>query len=223
MPLPKKPARPRWKRLAASLAAATVVMGSGTVALTQLHYLIGERVVQVVDGDTFFIANRQAIRLFGLDAPELGNCLADKAKTELSKLIYHKRIFLREPLADKTGRVMALVYVDGKLVNEILVREGLAEYLRQGESETPALKAANDYARSQHLGIFSSLCSQTQPPDPKCDIKGNYDAHQAKNIYFLPNCANYVQVEIKKYQGDRWFCTEKEAVSAGFTKSPTCR
>ena len=78
-------------------------------------------------------------------------------------------------------------HIDYGPINRIFISEahkmivqGLAEYQRQGESETATLKAANDYARKNKLGIFSLLCTQVIPPDPKCSIKGNFDAQIAQ-------------------------------------------
>ena len=118
---------------------------------------------------------------------------------------------------------MALVYIDGLFVNEFMIKNGFASSTREAGVETVAVKAANDYARANKIGIYSPLCTQTEPPDPKCNIKGNYDYQQRQKIYFLPSCGYYSMVEIKKYQGDAWFCTQKEAQKAGFTKSASCQ
>lgn len=182
----------------------------------------GELVVEVVDGDTFIIENRQPIRLYGLDAPELENCYGKEAKEKLKQLVFEKRVLVKEPLSDKTGRVMALVYVDGVLVNELMVKEGYGVYRRQAGSATDLLKAANEYARENSLGIFSSECYQKEPEDGKCNIKGNIEEREGRKIYFLPECANYDQVIIEKFQGESWFCSEKEAKEEGFSKSATC-
>ncbi len=183
---------------------------------------LGEEVVEVVDGDTFFIGNRQPIRLYGVDAPAVEYCMGKEAKTELTNLIAGKTVVLKEPLSDHTGRVMALVYVDGTLVNEIIIRKGLALYKRQAGSETETMKQANDYARANNLGIFSPECYQQVPPDPNCAIKGNYHEGKRSWVYVRPDCRYYDQVMIEKNFGERWFCSEAEALKAGFAPSDTC-
>lgn len=210
-----------WKKIIAS-AIALATVSSGAFTVKNLPYFVGEKVVEVVDGDTFIIANRQPMRLFGLNAPELSFCLGIESKQALSSLIAGKKVIIREPLSDGRGRVMALVYLDGVLVNEVMIRTGLAQYKRQGESETARLKSASDYARDNNIGIYSSLCRQTEPPDSRCAIKGNFDEQKGKKFYFLPDCRSYSLVVIQKHQGDDWFCTEKEAKAAGFAKSPDC-
>ena len=200
--------------------SAALVTGSAALVLP---YYIGEKVVEVVDGDTFFISNRQPIRLYGVDAPELTYAYGQQAKTALTKLVLGKRVILREPLSDGRGRVMALVYVDGKLVNEYLVKNGLAVYRRQAGSETQVMKAANAYARENHLGIFAPDCYQFSPPDPKCPVKGNIDDRTREKLYIPVGCPVYNQVVIEKNMGETWFCSENQALKAGFSKSPSCR
>jgi endonuclease YncB( thermonuclease family) len=218
----KKAKFPTWKKLLA-VALATATIGVGSLAVKSLPYYIGEDVLEVVDGDTFFIkANHQPIRLYGVNAPELGFCLGDESRRALSNLILRKKVFLRNPFADGSGRVMALVYADGKLVNEIMVRAGLVDY-RQGGPESTALKVANDYARENKIGIFSEKCYQTVPPNPKCSIKGNDDEYKKQKVYFTQSCGFYTLVDVQLYRGDAWFCTEAEAIKAGFTKAQSCK
>jgi len=183
-----------------------------------------EKVVEVIDGDTFIIENRQPIRLFGIDAAEMGNCYSQEAKDELSRLILNKKIHLKEPLSDGRGRVMALVYQDGVLINEQLVRNGFAFYQHQGGSESENIQKANEYARENHIGIFGPTCYQKEPPDPKCVIKGDVNEREHRNKYYYPpGCRFYNNVIVEKYFGEDWFCSEKEAQKAGFTLAPGCQ
>lgn len=218
----KKHTVPRWKKLlVAGLAAATV--GGGALATGNLPYLKGEKVIEVVDGDTFIIENKQPIRLYGINAPDLKNCMGNDSKRALSTLILGKRVQLREPVTDRgTRRVMALVYQNGTLINEVMIRAGLAQYYGEGQSQAERMKNANVYARGNNIGIYSPRCYQTEPPNPNCAIKGNFNDYSDKKEYFTPACDHYGQVIILKYQGDDWFCTEAEARKAGFTKSDTC-
>lgn len=196
----------------------------GALATGNLPYLKEEKVIEVVDGDTFIIENHQSIRLYGLNAPELENCMGQDAKHALSSLILDKRVQLREPVADQgTRRVMTLVYSDEKLINEVMIRAGFAEYENQAGSQKARMGAANTYARENHIGIFGPECYKPDPPNPTCTIKGNFDTTRYKKIYYLSQCNGYHQTFILKYQGDDWFCTEKEVQAAGFEKSETCK
>jgi len=216
---PKRNIVSSGKKLAAAAAAAVI---TGTTAFS-LPYFIGQKVISVIDGDSFKIVNDQTIRLASLDAPEAKLCGGKEATVALSKKILGKRVILRDEKSDRFGRIIALVYLpDGTLVNEYLVKYGFAQTTTEAGDENPRVKAANDYARENKLGIFGEECSPTRPPSKNCLIKGNYNYHDRDNLYFTRDCRHYEKVLVKKYQGDQWFCSEKEAQKAGFTKSPTC-
>jgi endonuclease YncB( thermonuclease family) len=53
------------------------------------------------------------------------------------------------------------------------------------------------------------------PPEPVCNIKGNVNSSGSK-IYHLPGGSLYQRTNINVDEGDRWFCTTKEAEGAGF-------
>ncbi|MFN8440618.1 MAG: thermonuclease family protein [Caldilineaceae bacterium] len=52
-------------------------------------------------------------------------------------------------------------------------------------------------------------------PDPSCAIKGNVNSKKDK-IYHMPGWRDYKRTNINPNEGDRWFCTEEEALAAGF-------
>ena len=81
------------------------------------------------------------------------------------------------------------------------------------------VKAANDYARNNHIGVYSPRCYQPDPPNPKCPVKGNIDDRTGEKQYLTPDCRHYSKVIIEKYMGEEYFCSEKEAREAGFVKS----
>ncbi len=208
------------------LIAALVIFAGGFFLGWGLRPQTGTlyKVVEIVDGDTFFIANHQLIRLDGLDAPELTNCYGQQSKAGLAKIIEGKSVELREIKIDHYGnRILATVYLDGKIINEPLIKNGFAVYQGAGISNTASLKAANDFARENHLGIFSQECYQVTPPDPNCAIKGNLDRHGAGPVFYPPGCREYSHVAVELYLGDTWFCSPAVAQKAGFALSPTCR
>lgn len=133
-----------------------------------------------------------------------------------------KKVILRDVKTDRYGRIMALVYVDGLLVNEFLIKNGLAASSREGGEENEKIKAANDFARENRLGIFSSDCYQAEPLDSKCPIKGNINDVTKEKEYFVPACRHYSKVIVEKHTGETWFCSEKGAREAGFTLQSDC-
>ncbi len=184
-----------------------------------------DKVVEVVDGDTFFIQNRQPIRLYGVNAPEVGNCYGQESQAELEKMILNKEVRLTGLQTDQYGRVAADVFLeDGTNVNLHMVEGGYAVYVRAYDQNIDRIKEAGNLARENKIGIFSPTCFQREPENPKCKIKGNLDEKSPNRKYYLkPSCAYYDSVIIEKYLGEQWFCTENEATLAGFTKSPNCK
>ena len=62
----------------------------------------------------------------------------------------------------------------------------------------------------------------TPPPAPTdCVIKGNIN-WEGEKIYHLPGCASYDRTKIDESRGERWFCSEEEAVAAGWRKAKNC-
>ncbi|KKU56701.1 MAG: Thermonuclease family protein [Candidatus Amesbacteria bacterium GW2011_GWA2_47_11] len=211
------------KKLGAVVLTAVVVAGSA-LAVKNISFVDPrETVYKIADGDTFILEqNKQTVRLFGIDAPEKDNCYGPESYSRLGKLLKKGKVQLKEPVVDKFGRIVALVYVDGKFINEIMIREGFAAYRSEPGSGKEAMKAAHEYAKTQKLGIYSSACTDDTPPDPKCPIKGNHDLDRDEFLYLTPDCPYYSLVTIRRFEGDRWFCTGKEAESAGFKVSSAC-
>ena len=201
-------------------------------------------VVRVSDGDTFTFSDGRRIRLLGVNAPELGKCLGEEAKQRLSQLVLGKHVRLKDVSHDDYGRILASVIVDYQpfdrwmaylyhrfirkdyyknlaMINQVMVEEGLGLYHNSGGQYTGVLRSASQVARTGKLGIFSELCTPTVSPIAGCSIKGNI--RDGKKTYFLPTCGNYEDVIVSTSFGDEWICTESQAQTKGFTKSPTCR
>lgn len=184
------------------------------------------KVIGVIDGDTVVLENKTRLRLRQIDAPELENCGGEQAKQFLSTLVNGKSIIIEEQIPDQTGRAIALIYVDSTLVNEKLLEAGWARYHSDQTTKTIILKKVANEAKTNKLGIFSPFCLQeTNLKNPNCIIKGNLENKEksGRKLYYLPNCAQYKFVLVEKDLGESWFCTEKEAIKAGYIKAGTCK
>jgi len=97
------------------------------------------RVLNVIDGDTVIIDDdrKSLVRYLGIDTPEIayqgspGDPVSQEAWDYNIKLVQDKRVKLEfdEETYDVYGRILAYVYVDDLLVNEELLKEGLATVL----------------------------------------------------------------------------------------------
>lgn len=182
------------------------------------------RVVEVHDGDTFTLKDGQRVKLLGVNAPELGNCLADKATDKLKSFVLDKVVELREEKRDTYGRRMGLVYIGNILVNKEMLGSGLARPDYTKNSQNEVLKTAYKQASDEKLGIHSSVCKKVdaKPTNPKCVIKGNIDKASWDKYYHLPSCRHYNQIVLDLDLGEGFFCTEAEASAAGFRLAPDC-
>jgi len=88
-----------------------------------------EKVIEVIDGDTFKTGRGETVRLLGINTPEMSEPGGDIAKDFLTFLILNKHVRLAKDKTDKDdyNRLLRYVYIDGKFVNGELVRMGYAE------------------------------------------------------------------------------------------------
>lgn len=54
-----------------------------------------------------------------------------------------------------------------------------------------------------------------------CNIKGNISINTGEKIYHLPGMEYYNETIIRPEYGERWFCTEQEAIANGWRKAKT--
>jgi micrococcal nuclease len=127
---------------------------------------VSQRVERVIDGDTLMLEGHVRVRLIGVDTPETKHPhkpvqpLGPEA-TEFTRRQVEGRdvtlAFDRER-RDRYGRVLAYVYVDGKLLNEEIIRAGFSRAQTQYKFErVMALRfqQAEDEAREAGRGIWS--------------------------------------------------------------------
>ena len=119
--------------------------------------------VAVSDGDTFSLTVDgvpERIRLIGIDAPEVGECQADRSTEALEVLLLFATDIVL--VADRTdrdryGRLLRYVEADGVSVNEALVRYGLAlsRPYPPDTARQDALDRAQTTAESEQLGLWN--------------------------------------------------------------------
>ena len=176
-------------------------------------------ITRVIDGDTAVSQEGDYFRLAGIDAPEYPEgCLSLKAKERLEEIVLDKTTKVEILEKDHFGRSLVFLFLDDILINKVLVEEGFAKVTNDKLDYSPVLIKAEQEAKKIQKGIWSSLCSQ----QGECVIKGNVRKDNQTKVYHLSDCYNYEKVIIDESQGDKWFCSEEEAIKAGFTKSQDC-
>lgn len=189
-----------------------------------VYFFISNRqkytVTSVPDGDSLDLASGQRIRLLGLDAPERGRCMSVEARSALEMMTKGRQVRLSDTVTDDYGRTLANVFVGNTLVNNEMVKRGLAKFHSGKNTQYDKIQPSHEEAKREKRGIYSDLCRSTDPTTP-CTIKGNI--RDGKKYYYPPACKQYKQVIIDKSFGDTWFCSPDEATAAGFLKSPVCK
>ncbi len=72
----------------------------------------------------------------------------------------------------------------------------------------------------EQLSSRNSPSPVTSVTEPECKIKGNISWNNGKKLYHLPGMEDYKSTQIDFDRGERWFCTESEAINAGWQKAP---
>lgn len=196
--------------------------------------VVASDMVRVVDGDTLDIGNTR-FRLHGIDAPEAGQtCMAagggawpcgKEAIRKIEQMLIHGQVACEPKGRDLYGRTIAICMVEGRNINAEMVSSGFAWAFRRYSDDYVGLEGE---ARRGHVGVWQANtetpwdfrakkwdAALTQTPDRKCPIKGNINRKNEK-IYHTPWSRDYEKTKIDVARGERWFCSEDEAIEAGW-------
>jgi micrococcal nuclease len=199
-------------------------------------------VTNVVDGDTIDVligGQELRVRYIGIDTPETVDprrpveCFGREASERNRQLVEGKSVGLERDVSetDQYGRLLRYVWVDGRMVNAALVEEGYATATTYPPDVRYATMFAALEARAREAGRgLWSACAAPQPSPAAggpCDfsgsdepvIKGNISYSTGEKIYHVPGGYYYDDTVIDEAKGERWFCTEAEAIAAGWRKS----
>ena len=193
-------------------------------------------VTRVIDGDTFEVASGQKVRMIGIDTPEISGdntpeCYGSEAAIEVKSLLENQEVFLQKDVSetDKYGRLLRYVYLDELFINEYLVNTGYAyaaDYPPDSKYKN-TFAVAEQSAKNAQRGLWSQCADENQiqgttdTAPTGCDIKGNI-SWTGDKIYHLHTCQYYSQTEIDTSAGEKYFCTEQEALDAGWRKASNC-
>jgi endonuclease YncB( thermonuclease family) len=198
----------------------------------------------VTDGDTVVIRNTR-IYLHGIDAPESAQVCEDANNQEyrcgqaaaiaLSDHIGEANISCEPKDTDRYGRTVAVCRKEAEDLNAWMVTQGhamafqrySADYIGQ-EKEARTRKRGlwagtfedpSDWRRRKRGGRGETLPGAEMPRATQeaitCTIKGNI-SRSGDRIYHLPESRDYARVMIDEQAGERMFCSEAEALAAGW-------
>jgi micrococcal nuclease len=205
--------------------------------------LIPAEVIRVVDGDTVKIkvdGKEETVRLLLIDTPETVHPskpvqpFGPEASSFTKELLTGKEIQLEMDIGerDKYGRLLAYIYVDGQMVNELLLKKGLArvayvyepntKYVddfyaiqKQAQQEEVGIWSIENYATDQGYKDEKAVIQENPKKDNEgtsngCTIKGNINS-KGEKIFHTEASPSY-----KVTKPEAMFCTEAEAIEAGY-------
>jgi endonuclease YncB( thermonuclease family) len=211
-----------WLALAPSFPAASADL-AGTRA-------------QIIDGDTIELSGT-TICVNGIDAPEMGQrCRGGPrsfgpcgkvAADALAELVQDTELRCEVHGHDHYDRAIATCFADGRDIGRAMVRQGMARaFVRYSE----VYADAEQEARAGERGLWKTQwqapwdyraerwdVAEQEAPEG-CPIKGNIGA-DGDRIYHTPWGSQwYERTRISEAKGERWFCSEREALDAGWRR-----
>lgn len=214
-------------------------------------------ITKVTDGDTLKVkfdnGKKETIRLLCIDTPETVHRkkpvqpFGPEASSFTKKMLpIGKKVEVELGISerDKFGRLLAYVYVDGQMINKMLLEKGLARVAYvyapntthidefnaiQKEAQKKGVGiwsienyAANDFNTGPSTNSKHPKTNSTSPQNNSNDnkesnvgCKGKIKGNVNSKIYHVPDGDFYG----KATSNIVWFCTEKEAQENGFVKS----
>ncbi|WP_296425453.1 thermonuclease family protein [Yoonia sp.] len=186
--------------------------------------------LRVIDADTFDVGGVR-VRLFGIDAPELGQpCASDGREWDCGRWardLVLDRFQGRQARCtqidiDRYNRVVASCDVDGIDLGAAIVGDGLAWAYRRYSSIYDLDEKAAAVAERGLWGFTVQMpaayratrIAGRDAPDQTCTIKGNISNNG--RIYHLAGGRSYARTGINTRNGERWFCTVADAEAAGW-------
>ena len=124
-------------RATVAVITAMVLTGcvptEGAAPATPSRFDFAGQVTRVVDGDTFWVSGqRTRIRVWGLDAPEIGRAGGSAAMARLAGLVSGRSVQCRMRDVDRYGRIVGQCWLpDGRDIGAAMIASGTArEYCR---------------------------------------------------------------------------------------------
>jgi endonuclease YncB( thermonuclease family) len=128
------------------------------------EHVITGKVISFADGDTFTMLVQEQqlkVRLHGIDAPEKGQEFSNVSKEFLSGLVFDKIVNVQVLDLDRYGRTLGIVRVDTKIVNEEMLKAGLAWHYKDYDTN-PAWARLEEEAQRNRNGLWAH--PNPQPP-----------------------------------------------------------
>jgi micrococcal nuclease len=122
-------------------------------------------VVRVIDGDTVELEDQRVVRYLLVDAPEVAHnstevdeCFGPEATALNSELVLNRQVTLTYDVErqDRFERMLAYLWLDGRMVNRVLVERGYARVLviEPNDEYAAEFEALEAEARAAGRGLW---------------------------------------------------------------------
>lgn len=208
------------------------LLSGAHVALPSLPLVGGKSIegrAYAVSGDLVRV-NNTLVRLAGIEAPlpaqrcKRGRC-SEAATDALNRIIRGRMVQCAISGSDEAGRALGNCSA-GKDKDDIadrLVREGYAfssgglfgygSAEREAKAQKAGVWLAGEVERPSDVRARIWETARKASPEG-CPIKGQVSSE--RKTYVLPWSSDYDRIRVRPSRGERWFCSEAEAVGAGF-------
>lgn len=199
-------------------------------------------VTRVIDGDTIVVSingGEFRVRYIGIDTPETVDprrpvgCFGIEASERNHELVDGAVVGLEKDVSetDSFGRLLRYVWLGDQMVNATLVEGGYAtaSTYPPDVKHSDTLRKLQSEAQASGRGLWGDACSSPTPTrvEGPCEysgtsapvIKGNISQSTGERIFHVPGGVFYDVTIVDGASGERWFCTEAEALNAGWRKS----
>ena len=138
------------------LGGLLLLFGIPVLAQGQSYVGKGHR---VLDGDTIHLLRETGqivrVELYGVDAPERGQPFADAATRAVRAAVFRTEVRAREKASGPDGRSFFVVQVGDHVLNEHLLRNGLAWWDRQQAPRSDRYRRLEQRARTAERGLWA--------------------------------------------------------------------
>jgi endonuclease YncB( thermonuclease family) len=209
--------------------------GNGAGASDEVFTILGK--AKAKDGDSLMFGGLE-VRLHGIDAPESDQTCKDQndkdwacghdARAALERLVRDRDLRCEVREVDQYSRPIGHCFAGETNISEEMMKVGMAWAFVRYSKDYVALEAD---AQREKVGVwrgtaeapwdFRAKCwERAAKASPNgCPIKGNISV-RGERIYHMPCTRAYKWTLMVPYPpGKRWFCTEREAIDAGWRRA----
>ncbi|GAA5416601.1 SPbeta prophage-derived endonuclease YokF [Paraliobacillus ryukyuensis] len=191
------------------------------------------KVKRVIDGDTIQVevnGQEENVRMLLVDTPETKHPNLPKQPFGEDATAFAKEILTDQniklefdgPTRDKYDRLLAYIWIDGKLFNEWLLEKGLARYAYEYDppyTYKKQMKQAENNAAEQKLGIWSITNYVTEEGfqfnESETEITNNIQA-EVNSAHVYQTCKDARKASVTPlYRGDKGYSDQLDGDGDG--------